>query len=278
MLLIVDGDGNVLPAATIVWGPGVSVTHRGNNVWRVSNLLAASEVDDLATVIHSVTKERTVTRSVTKPVTSFVTRTNTQQPWVTRTATATRTQIQWVTVGSVIGGTVTQTIFIATRTRTGTQLNTQLFTVTQTRPVTVTATATRIVTKVVTVSAAAACPDDCSPCDDDNTVFATTTGISGTCAGFKKAQCFRGNQVRVPLVRANGTACEWSVTQALVLWRLYCSDNTWFVDVAAANACIRFTAAPLGNGCPPLASGAWTADAGFSTCNVSGASLALAWD
>ncbi len=155
MLLVVDSNGTVIPAATIVWGPSVSVTHRGNNVWRVSNLLPASEVDDLATVILTVTREVTATRLVTRPVTSFLTRTNTARPWVTLTATATRTQIQWVTVGSIIGGTRTHTRVLATRTRTATRLFTKVFTRSVTRPATVTATATRFLTRTNTSSATA---------------------------------------------------------------------------------------------------------------------------
>ncbi len=138
-------------------------------------------------------------------------------------------------------------------------------------------TTTAAPTTSTTTEAPPACPDDCSVCDDDNTVTVTVTNLAGTCGGFKKGQCWRGNQV-VPLVRDVGTDCRWYATQALVLFDLYCSDNVWYLDIHAANTCVRFTAAPLGNGCPPTAAGAWTADAGYSTCDVGAASMSLSWD
>jgi len=273
MLIVVDSSGTILPAATIVWGPGVVATHRGNNVWRVSNLLAASEVADLATVIQSVTKERTVIRPVTRPVTSFLTRTVTQQPWVTRTVTATLTQIQWNTVGSVIGGTRTHTHVIGTRTRTATHLNTSLFTVTQTRPVTVSRTATRWVTKVVTVTAAAAgCPDNCDACPEITVVISgmanDTCSLCSTLAGGQSCQDIVGMQ----LVKFG---CGWSAA-ALggVTYDIRCTDGWWYLTVYQAvqhpyaTPCAQWRQAA--SACPPLdANWVWVG----GCCDGSGATV-----
>jgi len=274
MLLVVDSNGNVLSAATIVWGPGIEVTHRGNNVWRVSNIQAASEIPDIATMIYSRTLERTVTRSVTRPVTSWLTRTNTQQPWVTRSVSATRTQIQWHTVGSVIGGTVTQTIGLATHTQTRTALVTQAFTVTQvltkTTPATVEATATVTVTKVVTVSAAAAaaCPSE-DYCD--NTCNATyslniTTGVCFgpfNCSGLytltRTDSCW---WAAIPPCdgACDSAYCQWCGTIGPCAARVCCKDLgvngvRWTLAVGGSVAswqhcCYRSNWEPTGDDCP----------------------------
>ena len=83
MILVVDNAGNVLHAAVLEFGAPIRLQQRGNNVWYVSNMMAATECP-IATRWATVTNDRTVTREATKYRT--VTRYGapvTREPWAT---------------------------------------------------------------------------------------------------------------------------------------------------------------------------------------------------
>lgn len=121
------------------------------------------------------------------------------------------------------------------------------------------------------------CPEDCEVCDDDNTVWGTVSNVTGECGGFAFQECSRAN-APVGLIRDEADGCHWRGIAALALHELYCDGDTWYYDVEGGYGCVRFTASPLANGCPPTAEAAWTPDVAYSTCNVLGATLSLSWD
>ncbi len=188
MILVVNNSGAVIPAATIVWGPGVEIEHRGNNVWHVSNLKPASEY---SAITHTVTATSDVTytktHSRTGIRTEWKTRTNTRSPIVDHPVTATRTVTKWVTEATVWVGTRTEwhTIYDNTKTRTvtktvsvcitrsavdgteeGTRTVTQWFTLTRSPENTVEVTKTRTVTVTKEVTPAFVCCDECITVSD----------------------------------------------------------------------------------------------------------------
>ena len=144
-------------------------------------------------------------------------------------------------------------------------------------PITTTTTEAPITT--TTTEAPAVCPEDCEVCDDDNTILVTVTGLLGTCGSITMGQCTAANQANQPLTRVGSTDCLWDSVIVGAIWQLYCSDGLWYFDIGPIGSpCVRFTASPLPNGCPPTAAEAWTADQGASACNVLGADVSFSWD
>ena len=120
MILVVDAGGTVIPAATLVWGPGVHAEHRGNNVWHVSGLVAATEMSGLTRTVW-VTKDYTSSKSVSRTGlrTHSVSATRERSPitGVTSFKTKTRTHLHG-TDHIAKTNTKTQTAHLYTKTRT----------------------------------------------------------------------------------------------------------------------------------------------------------------
>lgn len=108
-ILIVDSAGTVYHAATIVWGQGVRVLHKGNNVWEASNLQGeGATYPATATRIFTNVNDRTVTRERTATSLRTATGESTRELFVTRSSTQLATSIGWVTEATKIVGTVTR--------------------------------------------------------------------------------------------------------------------------------------------------------------------------
>lgn len=155
MLLVVDNDGNVIPAAVLEFGAGVRLEPRGHNVWLVSNLHVASEAPQL-----TVWDDRTITKEATKEVTRLVPVTRvsgivTRRPWVTRYIDTTQEvsiSHQLITATRVLSRQGTTAAKPVSRIRTVTQTRTRAQTIWQTltRELTRETSLTRWLTATVT--------------------------------------------------------------------------------------------------------------------------------
>ncbi len=200
-MIIVDKDGNVLPAGSLEFAGGAQVEWRGNNVFRVENL---RPTDTAEVVSFELEQSRTVTVSREVSAVSYATKPRTlTQPRITATVTKERTGTVWdqdVVSNALATFTVTSPSTVTASTQTVTQSITKDITVTAlesaTAESTVTEEATVTMWHTVETTAECDCPSGAwvgANCQNHyHAVIQASCDAEGNCSGTVQVDYIAG--------------------------------------------------------------------------------------